>query len=69
MLDRDLTCNRCGNPLKITNFRCPSCRSLEFGILKSLSQTLKRKSAGWVIFLVILGVVIALIYAWNDAAS
>jgi hypothetical protein len=67
MLDRNISCNRCGTPLSLGSFRCPSCRASGIGFLQALGQGLRKKSAGGAVFAAVCLVVGALIYAWYDA--
>jgi hypothetical protein len=69
MLDPNISCDRCGTPLSLSSMKCPGCRAFSIGFLKSLNQGLRKRSAGGVIFLVIVAVLAALFYAWNDAST
>ncbi len=67
MIDRNISCNLCGTPLSLGSMRCPSCKAPGIGLLRALSQGMRKKSAGGAVFFAILLVLGALIYAWYDS--
>lgn len=69
MLDPNISCDRCGTPLSLASMKCPGCKAFSIGFLKSLNQGLRQRSAGGVIFLVVVAVLAALLYAWHDATT